>query len=139
MSSVNEMLVVKLEFHSFILSRESTRERAGKEGHGDEEDEEDEEGGKDVGGAHRPAGVPPSSSLIKSCCKTGIFHSFRCQRHSSISEINTAEMCGSSQSVIKDDKELSWLTRALAANRKELESRRGSRLGPLMVPVWAER
>ena len=41
------MLVVKMKFHSFILSRERTREKAGKVGHGDEdedEDEEDEEG-----------------------------------------------------------------------------------------------
>ena len=52
----------------------------------------------------------------------------------------TGNRCGGnvrcSQRVEKNNKELSSLTRAPAANRKEAESRGGSRLGPLMVPVW---
>ena len=41
------------------------------------------------------------------------------------------------QRVGKNNKELSSMTRPPAANRKEAESRGGSRLGPLMVPVWS--
>ena len=71
-------MVVKTEFHSFILSRERRRERAGKVGHDDEEEEEDEEGDG------------------KSCCKIGMFLSFILSPMPApllYTEIGVVEMC----------------------------------------------
>ena len=51
-------------------------------------------------------------------------------------EIGVVEMCNAHSVWNKDNKELCSLTRAPAANRKEVESRGCCRLGPLMVPVW---
>ena len=98
----------------FSDTRHERNKEERKKGHSDEEMEDD--------------GI--------SCCKIGMVFSFILLPMPApllYTEIGVVKMCDAHSVWNKDNKDLSSLTRASAANRKEVESLRCSRLAPLMA------